>query len=331
MPDSGRPTSTHAAQTHRPDGPAGRVDQYGIVPAHTREDSHRETIRRRNRHAGPGGPTTGPLREPRWFESRALYASSSTGGDAVAFIAERDSGSMPVELHANLSKGLLIVSSFRTRLLSDGPERRFAREFFRRADPESLGPLDVSPKESAVRPLSSSSAVSTFGGSWRNTNTIGSGIASVSFALTDDGGTLRVQGRNRSDANDWGTATVEIYNEIGALSEPAKIKASYDLGSMDVQLHGWVKQGVLVLAVFRRFKDCARRVELLRSGVLLPDRSPHFSSASSVESSMPDSGRPTSTHAARRIDPTALQGEWINTEASPRHSRGLSSRDDPTT
>jgi hypothetical protein len=24
---------------------------------------------------------------------------------------------------------------------------------------------------------------------------------------------------------------------------------------MDVQLHGWVKQGVLVLALFRRFKD----------------------------------------------------------------------------
>ena len=64
-----------------------------------------------------------------------------------------------------------------------------------------------------------------------------------------------VRGRDRSDANDWGTTTVEFYNEIGALVEPAKIKARYDLGSMDVQLHGWVKQGVLVLALFRRFKD----------------------------------------------------------------------------
>jgi hypothetical protein len=89
----------------------------------------------------------------------------------------------------------------------------------------------------------------------RYTNTTGSGIVSVSFDLTDEGGTLGVQGRDRSDANDWGTTTVEIYNEIGAVSEPAKIKASYDLGSMDVQLHGWVKQGVLVLALFRRFKD----------------------------------------------------------------------------
>ena len=55
--------------------------------------------------------------------------------------------------------------------------------------------------------------------------------------------------------NDWGTTAVEVYNEVGAASEPAKIKARYDLGSMDVQLHGWVKQGVLVLALFRRFKD----------------------------------------------------------------------------
>jgi hypothetical protein len=190
-----------------------------------------------------------------WFESRALYASSSTGRDAVAFVAERDSDSMPVELHANLSKGLLIVSSFQTRLLSHGPERRFAREFFRRTDPEFSGPSDVSPKESEVRPLPASSAASTFGGSWRNTNTTGSSIVSVSFATTDDGGTLCVQGHDRSDANEWGTTTVEIYNEIGAVSEPAKIKARYDLGSLDVQLHGWVKQGVLVLALFRRFKD----------------------------------------------------------------------------
>src|SRR5262249_50796340 len=190
-----------------------------------------------------------------WFDSRALYASSSTGGDAVAFIAKRDVGSMPVELHANLSKGLLIVSSFQTRLLSDGPERRFAREFFRQTDPVFLGPSDVSPKESAVRPLSPSSTASTFGGSWRDTNTTSSGSLSVWIAPTDDGGTLCVQGRDRSDANDWGTTTVEIYSEIGAVSEPAKIKASYDLGSMDVQLHGWVKQGVLVLALFRRFKD----------------------------------------------------------------------------
>jgi hypothetical protein len=254
MPDPGHTTSTHAARRIDPSALQGDWINTESSP----RGLARILIERRSdaiamRALGVEG--SAPERMG-WFESRALYASSSTGGDAVAFIAERDSDSMPVvELHANLSKGLLIVSSFQPRLLSDGRERRFAREFFRRTDPEFPWPSDVSPKESAVRPLSSSSAASTFGGSWRNTNTTGSGIVSVSFAPTDDGGTLCVQGRDRSDANDWGTTTVEIYNEIGAVSEPAKIKASYELGSMDVQLHGWVKQGVMVLAMFRRFKD----------------------------------------------------------------------------
>jgi hypothetical protein len=253
MPDPGRPSSTHAAR---------RIDPTALQGDWINTESSprglaRIFIERRSdaiaiRALGVEGRAPEGMG---WFESRALYASSSTGGDAVAFVAERDSNSMPVELHANLSKGLLIVSSFQPRLLSDGRERRFAREFFRRTDPELPGPSDVTPQKSAVGPLSSSSAASTFGGSWRNTNTTGFGIVSVSFGLTDHGGTLCVQGRDRSDANDWGTTKVEIYNEIEAVSEPAKIKASFDLGSMDVQLHGWVKQGVLVLALFRRFKD----------------------------------------------------------------------------
>ena len=190
-----------------------------------------------------------------WFESRALYASSSTGGDAAAFIAERDSDSMPVELHANLSKGLLIVSSFETRLFSDGPKRRFAREFFHRADLASPGLSDVSPNDSPARPLFSAASASTFVGTWRNTNSEGPGIVLVSFAATDDDSTMRIVARDDSGSHDWGTTAVEIYTELGTASEPAKIKARYDLGLLDVLLHGWVKQGVLVLALFRRFKD----------------------------------------------------------------------------
>jgi hypothetical protein len=38
-------------------------------------------------------------------------------------------------------------------------------------------------------------------------------------------------------------------------SELSKVRALYDLGFMEVALHGWVKQGVLVLAVFSRFRD----------------------------------------------------------------------------
>jgi hypothetical protein len=253
MHDPDRPTRAHAA---RPIDPTGLQGDWINTESSPRALA-RILIERRSdliamRALGVEG--TAP-QGTGWFESRALYASSSTGGDAVAFVAERDADSMPAELHANLSKGLLIVSSFQVRPLSDGPERCFAREFFRRTDPGFPGPSDASPKEPEVRPLPASSAASTFGGSWRNTNTTGSGIVSVSFAPTDAGWTLCVQGRDRSDANLWGTTSVEIYNEIGAVSEPAKIKARYDLGSLDVQLHGWVKQGILVLALFRRFKN----------------------------------------------------------------------------
>ena len=253
MHDPDRPTKAHAARRIDPTGLQGEwinTESSPRVLARIRIEQRSDLIALR----AVGVEGTAP-EGMGWFESRALYASSSTGSDAVAFVAKSETGSMPDELHANVSKGLLIVSSFQTRLLSDGPERRFAREFFRRTDPESPGPSDVSPKKSEVRQLPASSAASTFGGSWRNTNTTGAGIVSVSFALTDDGGTLCVQGHDRSDANDWGTATVEIFNEIGAVSDPAKVKARYEIGSMDVQLHGWVKQGVLVLALFRRFED----------------------------------------------------------------------------
>jgi hypothetical protein len=253
MPDLDRPSSTHAAR---------RIDPIGLHGDWINTESSPRRLARILVEARSDaialrlvGVEARAPEGKEWFESRALYASASTGGDAVAFIAESDSESMPVEVHANVSKGLLIVSSFQTLRLSHGPERRFAREFFRRTDEEFPGPSDVSLKESEDRPLPSSAAASTFGGSWRNTNTTGSGIASISIDTTNEGGTLCVQGRDRSDINDWGLTTVEIYNEIGAVSEPAKIKASYDLGSLDIQLHGWVKQGVLVLALFRRFRD----------------------------------------------------------------------------
>jgi hypothetical protein len=66
---------------------------------------------------------------------------------------------------------------------------------------------------------------------------------------------MRVVARDGPGPRDWGTAGVEAYAEVGAASDPARIRAAYDLGAMEVLLHGWVKQGVLVLALFRRFKN----------------------------------------------------------------------------
>ena len=138
MPDPGRPTSTHVARRIDPTGLQGEWINTESSPralARIRIERRSDAIALRVEGTAPEGMG--------WFESRALYASSSTGAEAVAFIAKRDSDSMPVELQANVSKGLLIVSSFQTRHVSDGRERPFAREFFRRTDPESPEPSGV--------------------------------------------------------------------------------------------------------------------------------------------------------------------------------------------
>jgi hypothetical protein len=194
-----------------------------------------------------------------WTDAEALYAASPSGHDAVAFTAAFRGGTTPVALHANVSKGLLIVSSFRPCLDADTSDARFAREFFRRDSSGTPSPPKLPAKQPAARPVPPPSPFSTFIGLWRNTASEGSSIDSVSFAATDPGQTMQAVGRDGAGLRDWGTADVEVYVEVGAASDPAKIKVFYDLGSMDVLLHGWVKQGVLVLALFRRFKDGSGR------------------------------------------------------------------------
>lgn len=194
-----------------------------------------------------------------WTDAEALYAASPSGDAAVAFTAAYLRDAMRVELHANVSKGLLIVSTFQTRSDSLNAHARFAREFFRRVSPARLKPLREPGKQPAARPVTATSSPSHFLGTWRNTNSEACSIASVAFAASDGGLTMRVQGADGSDPRDWGTTAVEIYTEEGTASEPAKIKARYDLGPIDVLLHGWVKQGVLVFALFRRFTDGSGR------------------------------------------------------------------------
>ena len=168
MPDEGRSTSTHAAR---------RIDPAGLTGAWVNTESSprgvaRVVIERRpdalgiwalgaddQTHEGWG-----------WTDAEALYAASASGDDAVAFTAAYTVESMPVALHANVSKGLLIVSSFQTRFDAGHSEARFAREFFRRANSELLKPLKVPGKQSAARPVAPSSSASTFVGIWRNTN-----------------------------------------------------------------------------------------------------------------------------------------------------------------
>jgi hypothetical protein len=257
MPDEDRSTRTHAAR---------RLDPAGLTGAWVNTESSprgvvRVVIERRPDAVGISTLGAGDQAHEDWgwTHADALYAASASAHDAVAFTAAHTVESMSVVLQANVSKGLLIVSSFQTRFEVGHNEARFAREFFRKADPETLKPPKVPSHHAAAPTIPRSSSASIFVGTWRNTNSEGCGIASVSFESEDDGAQMRMFGRDECGLHDWGKTTVEIYTEVGAMSEPAKIKAHFDLGSIDLLLHGWVKQGVLVLALFRGFQDESRR------------------------------------------------------------------------
>jgi hypothetical protein len=257
MPDQGRPTPAHAAR---------RIDPTGLAGAWVNTEDAPRGIARVAIERQPEGLRIGASWADErthggwaWSDAEALYAASASGDQAVAFTATLAAEPEPVALHANVSKGLLIISSFRPPPDPDHTGTRFAREFFRRDDSASPRPTGPPSKPPSVRPAVQPSPAWTFAGLWRNTNSEGSAIDSVSFAAAGAGRTMRVLARDASGPRDWGTADVESYVEVGAASDPARIKALYDLGAMEVLLHGWVKQGVLVLALFRRFKDGSGR------------------------------------------------------------------------
>jgi hypothetical protein len=253
MPDQGRRTSAHAAR---------RLDSARLAGAWVNTEDPPRVVARVVIEPRPDTLAIWASEADDrtdeglgWTDAESLYAASASDHDAIAFSAAFCEGPTPVAFHANVSKGLLIVSSFRPCPGADHSNARFAREFFRRDSSGLPRPPRLPGKQPAAQVVSPPSPFSTFVGHWRNTASPGSSIDSVSFAASDFGLKMEAVGSDWTGPRDWGTADVEVYVEVGAVSDPAKIKVFYDLGSMGVLLHGWVKQGVLVLALFRRFKD----------------------------------------------------------------------------
>ncbi len=192
MPDAGRSTSTHAAR---------QLDKAGLTGVWVNTESSPRGVARvviERRSDALGVRAQGAHEQSHegwgWTDAEALYAASPSGDEAVAFTAAYLAKPTPIALHANVSKGLLIVSSFQTRFDSGNPDACFAREFFHRDSPEILKPLNVSWKQSAGRRDPPSSSASTFAGTWRNTNSGRSSIDSVSFTAAEDGSTMRILG-----------------------------------------------------------------------------------------------------------------------------------------
>jgi hypothetical protein len=76
-------------------------------------------------------------------------------------------------------------------------------------------------------------------------------MAQVTFVAGEAGLVLRVDGGAPADRFE---ARVDVFVDDDTATAPEKILARQDLASGDLVMHGWIKQGVLVLAIFRRFK-----------------------------------------------------------------------------
>jgi hypothetical protein len=101
-----------------------------------------------------------------------------------------------------------------------------------------------------------SSVHGQFLGRWVSTNPRTTALAEATFSAGGDGTLLRVSGVGEGGSLiDWGTTAAALFVDGPGQVMPTKVRASYNFGFMEVLLHGWVKQGVLVFAVFSRFRD----------------------------------------------------------------------------
>lgn len=96
-------------------------------------------------------------------------------------------------------------------------------------------------------------------GTWLNTNSATQGI--MRAVLAETGGRVRLQ--IFADGNpalpEWGEAVASLFAADSSSTEAMAFSASYDFGFMETLLQGHVRQGVLIIAKFDRFKDnCGR-------------------------------------------------------------------------
>ena len=91
-------------------------------------------------------------------------------------------------------------------------------------------------------------------GTWRNTNAQSDGIVKM-IATSED----QVLWINLVGTSEWGRVRAEVFYERNDEGLEQPFTATYDHGFMDVVLQGFLRQGVLVILSFNRFKDGSGR------------------------------------------------------------------------
>jgi hypothetical protein len=96
-------------------------------------------------------------------------------------------------------------------------------------------------------------------GTWMNTNDGTRGIIRVAVSLKEGGVAVRAFGACEPSPCDWGESYAEVFASEPDSIEGNAFNALYDFGFMETRLQAHIRQGLLVVAKFDRFKDDSGR------------------------------------------------------------------------
>jgi hypothetical protein len=200
-----------------------------------------------------------------------LYRGSPAAPLAAAFESRFDFGSMTALLEVNISKGLLIVACLKTFRDGSGRSSYFVREFFRKTDdstPPTLAPADLGggrpitcaddePQPRLDRPGSPRLAPALFVGRWKNTDAGTRGLREFRMSDRDGGLLFEINFANGPTDSDRCETVAELFAERADGKIATQFHALIERSGQTLRMHGWVKLGVLVIAIFRHPTDSA--------------------------------------------------------------------------
>lgn len=96
-------------------------------------------------------------------------------------------------------------------------------------------------------------------GTWLNTNAASKGITTAILSRQSGSITVRIVAAGDPSPHDWGESAASLFAADASSTEAMAFSAFYDFGFMETQLQAHVRQGVLIIAKFDRFKDSSGR------------------------------------------------------------------------
>jgi len=96
-------------------------------------------------------------------------------------------------------------------------------------------------------------------GTWLNTNSATQGITRAVLASKGGQVTLQIFADSNPELTEGEEAVAGLFAADSSSTEAMAFSALYDFGLMETLLQGHVRQGVLIIAKFERFKDNSGR------------------------------------------------------------------------